>query len=353
MRMEKPRVLITHWVHPEVISRLSGTCSVVSNPTRDTWPRGAVLDLARDCVAIMAFMPDRIDDAFLEQCPRLKIAAGALKGADNFDVEACTRRGVWFARVPDLLTVPTAELAIGLLIAVTRRMLPGDDRIRGGFFRGWRPEFYGMGLTGKTLGLIGLGEVGKAIVRRLSGFDMRFAYADPVRAPMDFESAYRVEAMELGQLLAASDFVMPLPHLSSETYHLVDAAALARMKRGAYLVNVGRGSVVDEAAVAACLAAGDLAGYAADVFEMEDWAIEARPREVHPVLLADRTRTFFTPHLGSAVDEARLAIAMEAAENILDVLDGRRPRGAVNELQPVQRSYALAGNATGVPSAFS
>lgn len=336
MSMERPRVLITHWVHPEVISRLSGRCSVVSNPTRDTWPRAAVLDLARGCEAIMAFMPDRIDDAFLGQCPRLKIAAGALKGADNFDVAACTRRGVWFARVPDLLTVPTAELAIGLLIAVTRRMLPGDDRIRGGFFRGWRPELYGMGLTGKTLGLIGLGEVGKAIVRRLSGFEMRFAYADPVRAPSNFESAYGVERMGLAELLAASDFLMPLPHLSGETYHLVDAAALACMKRGVYLVNVGRGSVVDEGAVAACLAAGHLAGYAADVFELEDWAIEARPREIHPALLANRSRTFFTPHLGSALDEARLAIAMEAAENILDALDGKRPHGAVNDLQPTK-----------------
>jgi phosphonate dehydrogenase len=331
MHRDKPRVVVTQWVHPPVIARLEEGCVVVNNSTRDPWPPAAVLDLARGSAAIMAFMPDRIDEAFLTQCPGLRIVAAALKGVDNFDVEACTRRGVWFTRVPDLLTAPTAELAIGLLIAVTRNMLPGDDRIRGGFFRGWRPEFYGTGLGGKTLGLIGLGAVGRAIVKRLAGFDMRFGYTDPVRAHADFERVHGAEPLELADLLSSSDFVMPLVHLSKETFHLVGAAALACMKRGAYLVNVGRGSVVDEAAVAASLASGHLAGYAADVFEMEDWAIEARPRAIHPALVAQRSRTFFTPHLGSAVDDVRLAIAMEAAESILDAFEGRRPRGAINE----------------------
>jgi phosphonate dehydrogenase len=331
MRQDRPRVLVTQCVHPQVIERLESRCAVTHNPGRDPWPPEAVLEFARGSAAIMAFMPDRIDEAFLAQCPALRIVAAALKGVDNFDVDACTRRGVWFARASDLLTVPTAELAIGLLLAVTRNLLPGDERIRGGFFRGWRPELYGAGLGGKTLGLIGLGAVGRAIVKRLSGFDLRFVYADPVRTPADFEQAYSIEQLELGDLLHTCDFVMPLAHLTAETFHLIDAQALARMKRGAYLVNVGRGSLVDEGAVAASLASGRLAGYAADVFEMEDWALASRPRAIHQALLADRERTCFTPHLGSAVDEARLAIEMEAAESILEALSGRRPRGAINE----------------------
>lgn len=323
------RVLITHWVHPEVIARLEQSAEVIPNHTRETWPRARVAELARECDAMMAFMPDCVDDAFLAQCPRLKIIAAALKGTDNFDVAACGRRGIWFTRVPDLLTVPTAELAIGLLLGVTRCMLPGDDHIRSGNFRGWRPQLYGTGLAGRTAGLIGLGAVGRAIVSRLAPFGVRFIYTDINRASAELESTDALEHSTLPELLAKSDFVFPLVHLLPDTLHLIDAQALGRMKRGAFLVNVGRGSIVDEAAVAASLASGHLAGYAADVFELEDWALEARPRQIHPALLADRARTFFTPHLGSAVDEVRLAIAMEAASNILEALEGRRPHGAI------------------------
>ena len=328
----RPRVLITHWVHDEPLALLGRECEVISNQTRTTLPREAVLAAAQTADAMIAFMPDSIDDAFLSQCPRLKVVAAALKGADNFDVDACTRRGVWFTRVPDLLTVPTAELAIGLLLAVTRKLLPGDDHIRSGDFRGWRPQLYGAGMAGATLGLIGLGAVGRAIAERATAFGMRIVYADPQPAPEDLALKTGLRQVSAGELLAAADFVMPLTHLMPETHHMIDDAALVSMRRGAWLINVGRGSLVDEAAVARALGTGHLAGYAADVFEMEDWALEARPRTIHPALLADRERTFFTPHLGSAVDTVRRAIALEAAENVLDALAGRRPRGAMNEL---------------------
>lgn len=337
MPSEKSRVLVTHWVHAPVLEYLNEHCHVISNNSRDTWPRERVLDLARDCDAIMAFMPDTVSEAFLEQCPRLKIIAAALKGPDNFDIDACTRRDVWFTLVPDLLTVPTAELAIALLLGIARRMLEGDDHVRSGRFRGWRPELYGTGLAGRTVGIIGMGAVGRAIIQRLSGFGAHFVYNDPNAAK--FPRSIPVQRVGFDELLAASDFVMPLTHLTSDTYHQIDAAALSKMKRGAYLVNAGRGSLVHEAAVAASLAAGHLAGYAADVYEMEDWALEARPRDIHPRLLADRARTLFTPHLGSAVDEVRLAIAMEAAQNIVEALEGRKPHGAVND---VRRAGAAA-----------
>jgi phosphonate dehydrogenase len=326
--MDKPRVLITHWVHPEVIERLSGSCEVIANPTRDSWPRERVRARAAACDAMIAFMPDRVDAAFLDACPRLRVVAAALKGADNFDLEACTQRGVWLAVVPERLAGPTAELALALLLAVTRNLLPGDDQVRSGAFRGWRPRLYGAGLSGATLGIIGMGSVGRALAPRAAGMGMKVVYADPRPGPEQFE------AIPLEELLARSDFVVPLVPLTPATYHLIGAEALARMKPGAYLVNVGRGSLVDEAAVAASLAAGRLAGYAADVFEMEDRALETRPRTIHPGLLADRARTFFTPHLGSAVDAARRAIALEAAENVLDALAGRRPRGALNDPAP-------------------
>lgn len=338
MTSRRPRVLVTHWVHPSIPACLAPHAEVIANTSRATWRPTDVLERARDCDAMMAFMPDAVNEAFLEACPRLRIVAAALKGPDNFDIAACTRRGVWFTLVPDLLTAPTAELAVALLLGITRCVLAGDDHVRGGAFSGWRPTLYGTGLAGRTLGIIGMGAVGRAIVARLAPFGMRVLYADPQAAPLPAGTV--AEHADLRTVIAASDVLMPLTHLTPDTYHLIDAAALATMKAGACLVNVGRGSLVDEKAVADSLARGHLAGYAADVFELEDWAIAGRPRHIDPRLLADRARTLFTPHLGSAVDEVREAIALEAAANIVDVLQGRRPRGAVNDPQPCARAGA-------------
>ena len=332
MPVSDHRVLVTHWVHPEVLTLLEPHCAVSANPGRDTWSAAQVRAAARECDAMIAFMPDTVDEAFLAACPRLKVVAAALKGSDNFDIEACTRRGIWFTRVPDLLTAPTAELALGLMIGVARHVLAGDSHVRSGHFAGWRPALYGSGLHGATLGLIGLGAVGRAIAVRASACGMNILYTDPLPPPASWVERCTAEAVPFDALLARADYVLPLVHLMPATRHLINAAALTRMKRGAYLVNAGRGSVVDEAAVAASLATGHLAGYAADVFEMEDWALEARPRTIHPALLADTARTLFTPHLGSAVDAVRRDIAFEAAHNVLDVFAGRFPRGAMNRV---------------------
>jgi len=324
------KVVITHRVHDEIVARLQPYGTVIANPTRDTWPRAEVLARMRDADAMLAFMPDSIDAGFLERCPRLSIIAGALKGCDNFDVAACTRRGVWLTIVPELLTVPTAELAIALMLALMRHVPSGDRLIRGGFFAGWRPTLYGSGLTGKTIGLIGAGAVGQAIAERLASWGMRFIYCDPQALPAEVDARLRMQRVDLPQLLADADVVLPLTPLDASTVHLLDAERLRRMKRNAFLINVGRGSLVDEDAVADALERGDLGGYAADVFEFEDWARADRPRSISPRLLGLTDRTVFTPHLGSAVDDVRRAIALEAADNIIDAFEGRRPRGAVN-----------------------
>lgn len=326
----KPKVVITHWVHPEIIEMLETVAEVVRNETRDTLPREEVLRRARDAEALMVFMPDSLDADFLAACPRLRIVGAALKGYDNFDVDACTRRGVWFSIVPDLLTIPTAELTIGLLLGITRHVLLGDRRIRSREFRGWRPELYGSGLTGRTLGIIGMGAVGRAIARRLAGFDMNLLYCDKVALDAELERAWGVRRVELDELLAHSDFVVPMLPMTPQTQHLIHAGTLARMKRGSYLVNACRGSVVDEHAVVDALASGHLAGYAADVFEMEEWSRPDRPSAIPQALLDDTARTLFTPHLGSAVREVRLEIEREAARNIMQALAGERPAGAVN-----------------------
>jgi phosphonate dehydrogenase len=327
----RPRVVITEWVHPEVIERLKKDCDVLPNDTRDTLPREELLHRASNAQALMAFMTDRIDEDFLSCCPGLKVIGAALKGYDNFDVDACTRRGIWFAIVPDLLTVPTAELAIGLIIGLGRHVPEGDRFIRSGAFKGWRPKLYGTGLAGRTLGIIGMGAVGQAVARRLAGFGMRaVTYNDPVRLPRETEDALRLTPTSFEEVLATSDFVLPLTPLAPATRHLIGSREIAMMMRGSYLVNVCRGSVVDEQAVAGALADGHLAGYAADVFEFEDWALDDRPRMIAPALLADHSHTLLTPHIGSAVDDVRREIAMQAAQNILQALNGEIPAGALN-----------------------
>ena len=326
----KPKVVITHWVHPETIALLSPSCEVIANQTPETLPREELLQRARDAAGLMAFMPDRVDAAFLAACPHLQVIAGALRGYDNFDVGACTQRGVWFSIVPDLLAIPTAELAMGLLLNLARRLPEGDAWVRSGRFRGWQPHLYSCGLQNRTVGIVGMGKLGRALAQRLAGFEVRSLYTDPVRLEPEREAALKLEWVEFDRLLTASDYVVLMVPLQPDTLHLVDRAALEKMKAGSFLINVGRGSVVDETAVAEAIASGQLAGYAADVFEFEDWARRDRPTDIPKELLADKIHTFFTPHVGSAVDTVRQEISLEAAKNILQALAGERPQGAIN-----------------------
>ena len=327
----KPKVVLTHWVHPQTIDLLQTVAEVIPNLTYDTLPREEILNRLSNAEAMMAFMPDSIDEPFLDACPKLKIIGAALKGYDNFDVAACTRRGIWFSIVPDLLTIPTAELTIGLLLGLTRHLMEGDRRIRVGNFRGWRPELYGTGLTGRTLGIIGMGAVGKAIAKRLSSFDMHVLYCDTVALTDEQERLWGARRTDLEPLLSTSDFVVPMLPMTPQTLHLLNSVRIAKMKPGSYLINACRGSVVDEQAVVDALASGQLAGYAADVFEMEEWTRPDRPDGIPQALLANAPQTFFTPHLGSAVKEIRIEIERQAATSIIQMLSGQRPSGAIND----------------------
>jgi phosphonate dehydrogenase len=329
----KAKVVITHRLHEPVRLLLASQCEVVANDGVETWPRGKLLESARDADALLVFMPDHINEALLAACAKLRVIAAALKGYDNIDVEACTRRGIWVAIVPDLLSRATAELALALVLGLTRNIAPGDRLVRSGRFRGWRPVLYGSSLIGKTVGVLGMGKVGQAFARLLAGFDARIIYHDPVKMSPVEEAFLGIGRADFNQVLAQSDVVVVVVPLAPSTLHLVNAQTLAMMKKSAYLVNVGRGSVVDEDAVARAIERGHLAGYAADVFEMEDEARPDHPVAVHPALLFDRERTLLTPHLGTAVDNTRLEIELAAAHSILEGLRGERPAGAINEVR--------------------
>lgn len=332
----RPKVVITHRVHAPVEQLLAEHSEVVANDGEESWPPAKLLEQARDADGLLVFMPDKIDDAFLKQCPKLRVIAAALKGYDNIDVNACTRRCIWVSIVPDLLSQPTAELALALILGLTRNVVLGDRLVRSGKFQGWRPVLYGGGLVGKTVGVVGMGKLGQAFVRLLAGFNVKIIYHDPVHMSPVQEAFLGIARATLDQVLAESDVLVVMIPLTSSTLHLINAETLAKSKKGAYLVNVGRGSVVDEGAVAQALDQGRLAGYAADVFEMEDWARPNHPPSIHPGLLARTDRTLFTPHLGTAVDRVRLEIELSAARSILQGLRGERPADAINEFDPTR-----------------
>ncbi len=324
--MSRGCVVVSQRVFPETLEMLRAHAEVRAPVGEaEALSPEALSRALGDAHAWMAFMPDAVDTATLAAAPRLRLIAAALKGGDNFDVAACTRRGVWFSLAPELLTAPTAELTVGLMIGLGRRLREADAYVRSGGFQGWRANFYGAGLQGAKVGLVGLGAVGRAVARALEGFAARTHYVDPfVAAAAGMERAH-----DLPELLAWSDYVVLCAPLTPSSLHLIDRAALAHLQPHALLVNPARGSLVDEAAVLAALRAGRLGGYAADVFELEDWARPDRPREIDPGLLA-HPRTLFTPHLGSAVESVRRAIEQAAALNIVDALQGRTPRDAVN-----------------------
>ncbi|HBY5821923.1 TPA: hydroxyacid dehydrogenase, partial [Klebsiella pneumoniae] len=171
-----PKLVITHRVHDEILQLLAPHCELVTNQTDSTLTREEILRRCRDAQAMMAFMPDRVDADFLQACPELRVVGCALKGFDNFDVDACTARGVWLTFVPDLLTVPTAELAIGLAVGLGRHLRAADAFVRSGEFQGWQPQFYGTGLDNATVGILGMGAIGLAMAERLQGWGATLQY---------------------------------------------------------------------------------------------------------------------------------------------------------------------------------
>lgn len=310
------RIVVTQPIHAEALARLKAVGDVVMNPGPEPWSDAELAGHLCDADAWMAFMTDRIDAQVLAQAPRLRHVACALKGYDNFDLAACAQAGVRLSFVPDLLTEPTAELAVGLAIAVARQVREGDRRVRAGF-AGWRPALYGTGLHGSIVAVVGLGAVGRAIVDRLQGFGCaEILGVDPV------QTDERVRKVDLAEALREAQYVLLAVPLTGATRHLLDASTLAGVRPGQLLVNVGRGSVVDEAAVLAALEDGRLGAYAADVFEMEDWHLPDRPTSISPALLS-HPHTLFTPHLGSAVRRVREAIELRAASNLVSALAGQ------------------------------
>jgi glyoxylate reductase len=311
------RVFVSCPLPGDAVDRLSREHEVVVGEEHVGVQGAAFTGHAGSFDALVTLSRDRIDGALLARASRLRVVANFAVGFDNVDLAACAARGVAVTNTPGVLTDATADLAFGLLLCAARRITEGDRLLRRGGFLGLTPTFLlGAPVHGATLGLVGLGRIGQAVARRARGFGMRVLYAGRRRAPSDVERALMATPVDLDDLFAEADFVSLHCPLTPETRHLVNAERLARMKRGAVLVNTTRGAVVDEAALADALGRGPIGAAGLDVYEDE-------PR-VHPALL-DLENVVLAPHIGSADRPAREAMARIAADNVLAVLAGRAP----------------------------
>ncbi|HEY7631326.1 MAG TPA: D-glycerate dehydrogenase [Thermoleophilaceae bacterium] len=317
--MSRPRVAVTRRIPDSALEMLRAET--------DLWVSGEERPLTTEELhaavagvdAAVTLLHDRVDDAFLDAAgDQLQVVANVAVGYDNIDVPAATRRGVIVTNTPGVLTDATADLAMALILAVTRRIAEGDRLVRARVKWSWDMFFMlGASLQGKTLGVVGLGQIGSATARRARAFGMEIVYSGRRRADPEVEAELGgARQLELNELLASADVVTLHVPLSEATHHLIDAAKLDLMRESAYLVNTARGPIVDEAALAAALKAGTIAGAALDVFEHEP--------EVHPDLL-ELDNVVLLPHLGSATVETRTAMAELAASNVLAVLAGEDP----------------------------
>ncbi|HEY2788268.1 MAG TPA: D-glycerate dehydrogenase [Gaiellales bacterium] len=309
-----------------VTRRIPDPALALLDPAGDVWvsPHDRPLEAAElhaavaGAGAVVTLLHDRVDEAFLDAAgPSLRVVANVAVGYDNVDVAACAGRGVVCTNTPGVLVDATADIAMALILASTRRMGEAERMIRAGQTWSWSMFFMlGTGLQEKTLGIVGLGQIGTATARRARAFGMRIAYAGRRPADAALEAELEAAYLELDELLAAADVVSIHCPLSAATRHLIDARRLRLMRPTAHLVNTARGPVIDEAALAAALREGIIAGAGLDVYEREP-AIE-------PALL-DLENVTLIPHLGSATIETRTAMGVLAAQNVVAVLAGEPP----------------------------
>ncbi|MBK1786491.1 2-hydroxyacid dehydrogenase [Prauserella cavernicola] len=316
--MTRPRIVVTRKI-PEAAVEILREAGDVWSPEPDRQlPVEDLHRAAEGADAIVSTLQDPIDAGLADAAgARLKVVSTVAVGYDNIDVPALTDRGVVVTNTPGVLTDATADLAFGLLLAVTRRLGEGERLLRAREPWSFQLGFMlGSGLQGKTLGIVGLGQIGQATARRARAFGMDIVYSGRRRAPEDVERELRATHVDGDELLRTADIVSLHCPLTPQTRHLIDADALAAMKSSAYLINTTRGPVVDEGALAEALANGVIAGAGLDVFEHEP--------DVHPGLL-ELDNVALAPHLGSATAETRTAMAVLAARNAAAVLAGDEP----------------------------
>ena len=323
--MSQPKVLVTGRLPASAIALLTEGCEVDQHREGDPLSPEALRSRVADVQGMVCLSTDRVDAAVLDAGAALQVVATIAVGYDHIDVAHARARGIVVTHTPDVLTHAVAESTLGLMLAVTHRVAEGDRLVRRGEWVGWSLDFMlGTELRGKRLGIVGAGRIGRAVAALATAFGMEVVFAERLgdRAtggPADPEDVVRVS---LDELLVTSDVVSLHVPLTPDTRHLIDRRTLARMKRSAYLVNMARGPVVDEAALVWALEERLIAGAALDVYEDE-------PR-VHPGL-PKLENVVLQPHVGSATRETRTAMIELAVRNVVEVVSGRPPLTPVPE----------------------
>jgi len=321
--MSEPKIVVTRRIPEPAVEILREAGDVWVSPDDRPLEVSELHDAISGADVVVTLLHDKVDDAFLDAAgARLRAVCNVAVGFDNIDVPAATKRGVLVTNTPAVLTEATADLAMTLILAVTRRIGEGERLIRSREPWSWHMfMLLGTGLQGKTLGVVGMGAIGQSLARRAKAFGMDIVYSDARQAPAEVEQELGARRVELDELLRTADVVSIHAPLMDETRHLINADTLGLMKESAYLVNSARGPIIDEAALVDALKAGKIAGAGLDVYENEP--------ETHPGLV-DLDNVVLLPHLGSATIETRTAMGVLAAENAVLALRGERPKTPVN-----------------------
>ncbi|SEL73270.1 gluconate 2-dehydrogenase [Variovorax sp. YR750] len=316
--MSKPKILVARAIFPETIERLSQQFEVESNQSDESWSKEQLIAKLQGKQGAFTTGSERIDAAVLDACPDLKICANMAVGYNNFDVDAMAARGVLGTNAPDVLTETTADFGFALLMATARRIAESEHFLRAGKWQKWSFDmFAGSDIHGSTLGIIGMGRIGQGIAKRgAHGFGMKVVYHNRSRLDAALEAECKASYVGKEELLKTADHVVLVVPYSPASHHTIGAAEIALMKPTATLINIARGGIVDDAALAVALREKRIAAAGLDVFEGEP--------KVHPDLLTV-PNVVLTPHIASATVPTRRAMADLAADNLIAYFGGKGP----------------------------
>ncbi|WP_019139367.1 2-hydroxyacid dehydrogenase family protein [Peptoniphilus timonensis] len=316
------KLLITSNIPEKIYDELDKNFDIRYHDSNLPLKKEEIIEKIKDQDALLCPLSDKIDKDVIDAADNLKIIANYGAGFDNIDIAYAREKGIVVTNAPaPASAVSTAELAFGLMLAAARKIVSGDKVTRAGEFYGWRPTFYlGSQLKGKTLGIIGLGNIGKNLAKRARAFEMKVIYYSRTRKE-DFEKEFGLEYMEKDDVIKSSDFLSLHTAYVPELHHMISKKELEMMKKSAILINASRGPIVDEEALADALIENKIAGAALDVYEDE-------PRVNKK--LVDLDNVILAPHLGNATFEARLEMGENARDNLIDFKDGKSPKNKVN-----------------------
>ena len=321
--MTKPHILVARAIFPETLARLAQQFEVEANPDDAIWTKAQLIERLQGKVGAFTTGSERVDTEVLAACPQLRIVANMAVGYNNFDVDAMTAAGVLATNAPDVLTETTADFGFALLMATARRLTESEHYLRAGKWKKWSYDmFAGSDVHGSTLGILGMGRIGQGIARRgAHGFGMKVIYHNRSRLSPELEAECKARYVDKEELLRTADHLVLVVPYSAASHHAIGAAELALMKRTACLVNIARGGIVDDAALAVALREKRIAAAGLDVFEGEP--------KVHPDLLTV-PNVVLTPHIASATIPTRMAMANLAADNLIGFLTQGMPLTPLN-----------------------